>query len=126
MLAFCVLCQQSHDISSVFVFPCGHACTCRSCMRMWGSITEPCGLRSRCPVCCKAGVGLPLRISVSIGPDLRCRGCGRGDDEDTLLLCDSHGCPDAWHMHCLPFPLLKKPKRNACWYCPLHEMQCVS
>ncbi|KAK3857439.1 hypothetical protein Pcinc_003821 [Petrolisthes cinctipes] len=43
-----------------------------------------------------------------------CLNCGRGDDEDQMLLCD--GCDDSYHIFCLVPPLLDIPKGD--WRCP--------
>ncbi|XP_072553984.1 lysine-specific demethylase 5A [Paramormyrops kingsleyae] len=43
-----------------------------------------------------------------------CLACGRGDEEDRLLLCD--GCDDSYHTFCLIPPLQDVPKGD--WRCP--------
>ncbi|XP_066500267.1 lysine-specific demethylase 5C isoform X2 [Hoplias malabaricus] len=43
-----------------------------------------------------------------------CRMCGRGDEDEKLLLCD--GCDDNYHTFCLLPPLTDPPKGN--WHCP--------
>ncbi|XP_010888980.2 lysine-specific demethylase 5C isoform X2 [Esox lucius] len=43
-----------------------------------------------------------------------CRMCGRGDEDEKLLLCD--GCDDNYHTFCLLPPLAEAPKGN--WRCP--------
>lgn len=43
-----------------------------------------------------------------------CLVCGRGDEEDRLLLCD--GCDDSYHTFCLIPPLQDVPKGD--WRCP--------
>ncbi|TSL97329.1 Lysine-specific demethylase 5C [Bagarius yarrelli] len=43
-----------------------------------------------------------------------CRMCGRGDEDEKLLLCD--GCDDNYHTFCLLPPLADPPKGN--WRCP--------
>ncbi|XP_035258154.1 lysine-specific demethylase 5A isoform X1 [Anguilla anguilla] len=43
-----------------------------------------------------------------------CLACGRGDEEDRLLLCD--GCDDSYHTFCLIPPLQEVPKGD--WRCP--------
>ncbi|XP_064417731.1 lysine-specific demethylase 5A [Latimeria chalumnae] len=43
-----------------------------------------------------------------------CLVCGRGDEEDKLLLCD--GCDDSYHTFCLIPPLQDVPKGD--WRCP--------
>ncbi|XP_044065606.1 lysine-specific demethylase 5C isoform X1 [Siniperca chuatsi] len=43
-----------------------------------------------------------------------CRMCGRGDEDEKLLLCD--GCDDNYHTYCLLPPLTDAPKGN--WRCP--------
>jgi [histone H3]-trimethyl-L-lysine4 demethylase len=44
-----------------------------------------------------------------------CLVCGRGDDEELMLLCD--GCDDSYHTQCLYPPLQKIPKGD--WRCPV-------
>uniref|UniRef100_A0A1A8GR66 [histone H3]-trimethyl-L-lysine(4) demethylase n=1 Tax=Nothobranchius korthausae TaxID=1143690 RepID=A0A1A8GR66_9TELE len=43
-----------------------------------------------------------------------CRMCGRGDDDEKLLQCDS--CDENYHAYCLLPPLTDPPKCN--WRCP--------
>ncbi|KDR13965.1 hypothetical protein L798_11923, partial [Zootermopsis nevadensis] len=43
-----------------------------------------------------------------------CHNCGRGDVEESMLLCD--GCDDSYHTFCLMPPLLEIPKGD--WRCP--------
>ncbi|KAJ8260346.1 hypothetical protein GJAV_G00179900 [Gymnothorax javanicus] len=43
-----------------------------------------------------------------------CRVCGRGDEDEKLLLCD--GCDDNYHTFCLLPPLTDPPKGD--WRCP--------
>uniref|UniRef100_A0A1A8M6V7 [histone H3]-trimethyl-L-lysine(4) demethylase n=1 Tax=Nothobranchius pienaari TaxID=704102 RepID=A0A1A8M6V7_9TELE len=43
-----------------------------------------------------------------------CRMCGRGDDDEKLLQCDS--CDENYHIYCLLPPLTDPPKCN--WRCP--------
>ena len=43
-----------------------------------------------------------------------CHTCGRGDQEESMLLCD--GCDDAFHTFCLLPPLAEIPKGD--WRCP--------
>ncbi|XP_023675035.1 lysine-specific demethylase 5C-like isoform X4 [Paramormyrops kingsleyae] len=43
-----------------------------------------------------------------------CRMCGRGDEDEKLLLCD--GCDDNYHTFCLLPPLSEPPKGD--WRCP--------
>ncbi|KAA0713965.1 Lysine-specific demethylase 5B-B [Triplophysa tibetana] len=43
-----------------------------------------------------------------------CLVCGKGNDEDRLLLCD--GCDDSYHTFCLIPPLCDVPKGD--WRCP--------
>uniref|UniRef100_A0A8B9LS47 [histone H3]-trimethyl-L-lysine(4) demethylase n=1 Tax=Astyanax mexicanus TaxID=7994 RepID=A0A8B9LS47_ASTMX len=56
-----------------------------------------------------------LKSEVSSQIDLyMCMACGRGDEEDRLLLCD--GCDDSYHTFCLIPPLQDVPKGD--WRCP--------
>ncbi|KAJ8889467.1 hypothetical protein PR048_008966 [Dryococelus australis] len=43
-----------------------------------------------------------------------CHNCGRGDAEESMLLCD--GCDDSYHTFCLKPPLTEIPKGD--WRCP--------
>uniref|UniRef100_A0AAV2M1T3 PHD-type domain-containing protein n=1 Tax=Knipowitschia caucasica TaxID=637954 RepID=A0AAV2M1T3_KNICA len=43
-----------------------------------------------------------------------CLGCGQGNAEDRLLLCD--GCDDSYHTFCLIPPLHDVPRGD--WRCP--------
>ncbi|XP_067209117.1 lysine-specific demethylase 5A isoform X3 [Linepithema humile] len=43
-----------------------------------------------------------------------CHNCGRGDNEESMLLCD--GCDDSYHTFCLLPPLTEIPKGD--WRCP--------
>lgn len=52
---------------------------------------------------------LPLQIDLYL-----CLVCGRGDEEDRLLLCD--GCDDSYHTFCLIPPLQDVPRGD--WRCP--------
>jgi hypothetical protein len=117
ILAFCVICQDKTDIRGLGVFSCGHACVCLACFSRSGS-TIPYDLRTTCPLCRKSATFAPLNVSISIGTDLRCQKCGRGDHEDTMLLCDCDSCGKGWHMDCLPKTLTKVPK--GLWFCPMH------
>lgn len=58
----------------------------------------------------------PLNLCVMVRQiDLYfCLVCGRGDEEDRLLLCD--GCDDSYHTFCLIPPLQDVPKGD--WRCP--------
>uniref|UniRef100_A0A4W4H236 [histone H3]-trimethyl-L-lysine(4) demethylase n=1 Tax=Electrophorus electricus TaxID=8005 RepID=A0A4W4H236_ELEEL len=49
-----------------------------------------------------------------------CMSCGRGDEEDRLLLCD--GCDDSYHTFCLIPPLQDVPKGD--WRCPKCVAEC--
>uniref|UniRef100_A0A3P8Z2N9 [histone H3]-trimethyl-L-lysine(4) demethylase n=1 Tax=Esox lucius TaxID=8010 RepID=A0A3P8Z2N9_ESOLU len=49
-----------------------------------------------------------------------CRMCGRGDEDEKLLLCD--GCDDNYHTFCLLPPLAEAPKGN--WRCPKCVAEC--
>lgn len=43
-----------------------------------------------------------------------CLVCGKGNDEERMLLCD--GCDDSYHTFCLIPPLTEVPKGD--WRCP--------
>ncbi|GAB6028037.1 Lysine-specific demethylase 5B [Chamberlinius hualienensis] len=45
---------------------------------------------------------------------IMCHSCGRGDEEESMLLCD--GCDDSYHTFCLLPPLSEIPKGD--WRCP--------
>uniref|UniRef100_A0A8C6PI19 [histone H3]-trimethyl-L-lysine(4) demethylase n=1 Tax=Nothobranchius furzeri TaxID=105023 RepID=A0A8C6PI19_NOTFU len=49
-----------------------------------------------------------------------CRMCGRGDDDEKLLQCDS--CDENYHTYCLLPPLTDPPKCN--WRCPKCVAEC--
>uniref|UniRef100_A0A8C9VZT7 [histone H3]-trimethyl-L-lysine(4) demethylase n=1 Tax=Scleropages formosus TaxID=113540 RepID=A0A8C9VZT7_SCLFO len=49
-----------------------------------------------------------------------CRMCGRGDEDEKLLLCD--GCDDNYHTFCLLPPLAEPPKGD--WRCPKCVAEC--
>uniref|UniRef100_A0A4W4H1X8 [histone H3]-trimethyl-L-lysine(4) demethylase n=1 Tax=Electrophorus electricus TaxID=8005 RepID=A0A4W4H1X8_ELEEL len=55
-----------------------------------------------------------LKSEVSSIDLYMCMSCGRGDEEDRLLLCD--GCDDSYHTFCLIPPLQDVPKGD--WRCP--------
>uniref|UniRef100_A0A8C2Z2W2 [histone H3]-trimethyl-L-lysine(4) demethylase n=1 Tax=Cyclopterus lumpus TaxID=8103 RepID=A0A8C2Z2W2_CYCLU len=59
------------------------------------------------------GLGLVF-VTFSKVDSFVCRMCGRGDDDEKLLLCD--GCDDNYHTYCLLPPLTDPPKGN--WRCP--------
>eukprot|EP00879_Flechtneria_rotunda_P009637 GHRR01010084.1.p1 GENE.GHRR01010084.1~~GHRR01010084.1.p1 ORF type:complete len:1075 (+),score=467.79 GHRR01010084.1:930-4154(+) len=45
-----------------------------------------------------------------------CQVCGKGEDDNNLLLCDGDGCDAAYHTYCLAPPLDKIPDGD--WFCP--------
>ncbi|CEL99842.1 unnamed protein product [Vitrella brassicaformis CCMP3155] len=45
---------------------------------------------------------------------VRCLKCGKGDDEQLLLLCDNGGCSAAYHTYCVQLTAVPKGK----WFCP--------
>uniref|UniRef100_A0A3Q2FM26 [histone H3]-trimethyl-L-lysine(4) demethylase n=1 Tax=Cyprinodon variegatus TaxID=28743 RepID=A0A3Q2FM26_CYPVA len=49
-----------------------------------------------------------------------CRMCGRGDDDEKLLQCDS--CDENYHTYCLLPPLTDPPKTK--WRCPKCVAEC--
>uniref|UniRef100_A0A674C7M0 [histone H3]-trimethyl-L-lysine(4) demethylase n=1 Tax=Salmo trutta TaxID=8032 RepID=A0A674C7M0_SALTR len=68
---------------------------------------------------------VPKMVGLEIVPipqiDLyMCLMCGRGDEEDRLLLCD--GCDDSYHTFCLIPPLQDVPKGD--WRCPKCVAEC--
>jgi hypothetical protein len=46
---------------------------------------------------------------------IMCTACGGGEDEDQILLCDTKGCENAYHMYCLKVPLTMVPEGD--WFC---------
>ncbi|CAK1541956.1 unnamed protein product [Leptosia nina] len=56
------------------------------------------------------------RPSIEILLTTVCEICQRGDNEESLLLCD--GCDLGYHMHCLTPPLSELPATEALWLCP--------
>ncbi|CAL8078546.1 unnamed protein product [Calicophoron daubneyi] len=48
--------------------------------------------------------------------DFKCRVCGRGDDEENLLVCDTVKCHNCCHLQCSDPPLSAMPK--FAWKCP--------
>ncbi|CAH8488124.1 unnamed protein product [Heterobilharzia americana] len=48
--------------------------------------------------------------------DYNCRVCGSGDDEASLLVCDTDTCEACYHLYCLDPPLRSIPKCQ--WKCP--------
>uniref|UniRef100_A0A673LNP8 Lysine-specific demethylase 5A n=1 Tax=Sinocyclocheilus rhinocerous TaxID=307959 RepID=A0A673LNP8_9TELE len=72
-----------------------------------GPNTEPCGTPR-------------FSISESAIDLYMCMACGRGDEEDRLLLCD--GCDDSYHTFCLIPPLQDVPKGD--WRCPKCVAEC--
>uniref|UniRef100_A0A8C6KKZ8 [histone H3]-trimethyl-L-lysine(4) demethylase n=1 Tax=Nothobranchius furzeri TaxID=105023 RepID=A0A8C6KKZ8_NOTFU len=69
----------------------------------------------------KSPLGVKLFASSVPQIDLYlCLVCGRGDEEDRLLLCD--GCDDSYHTFCLIPPLQDVPKGD--WRCPKCVAEC--
>ena len=50
---------------------------------------------------------------------IRCNGCGLGQPEDNLVLCDYPGCGVGYHTTCMEPPLRDVPKGD--WFCPMHS-----
>ena len=52
------------------------------------------------------------------GVHTSCVACGSGEDEvgNEIVLCDTKACTAAWHLSCLPEPLLSVPDGD--WHCP--------
>lgn len=53
-----------------------------------------------------------------------CSVCGKGEDEDLVLLCDSPGCSNEIHMYCLCPPVYAIPAGE--WLCPTCSPQGTS
>ncbi|XP_077369479.1 lysine-specific demethylase 5C [Festucalex cinctus] len=64
--------------------------------------------------CTKMTMSLRHNLNMQSVETFVCRMCGRGDDDEKLLLCD--GCDDNYHTYCLLPPLTDLPKGN--WKCP--------
>uniref|UniRef100_A0A669EAR0 [histone H3]-trimethyl-L-lysine(4) demethylase n=1 Tax=Oreochromis niloticus TaxID=8128 RepID=A0A669EAR0_ORENI len=65
--------------------------------------------------CCLTAFYIIIGRKTTANIDLYlCLVCGRGDEEDRLLLCD--GCDDSYHTFCLVPPLQDVPKGD--WRCP--------
>lgn len=75
-------------------------------------------LPDRYHLLCLGNLSVTIPIcSVELTPQIDlylCLVCGRGDEEDRLLLCD--GCDDSYHTFCLIPPLQDVPKGD--WRCP--------
>ena len=112
---------------------------CHGCIERWLSEST-----STCPLCkreasrlyqtgadgSRLGRGRSIEPKVQRAPDpteaelqelaeeaeevYNCRVCGCGDDDETILLCDSCDC--GYHMHCLTPQLHHVPAGD--WYCP--------
>ena len=61
-----------------------------------------------------ASAAVVATVSAGAGVFANCEACGRDDDEDSMLLCDS--CDRGYHMTCLTPPLLDVPEGS--WFCP--------
>ena len=61
-----------------------------------------------------ARVGGSIVLGEIINGDVRCAVCKKGDDEDSMLLCDK--CNDGYHMGCLKPVLVSLPVDD--WFCP--------
>ena len=46
--------------------------------------------------------------------DILCVGCGSGERDESIILCD--GCDAGWHFDCLTPPLPRIPAGE--WHCP--------
>ncbi|KAJ2954973.1 hypothetical protein O0L34_g3316 [Tuta absoluta] len=98
----------------------------------WMSAAGSCGARSRVTRSARLREHRMSNMTVSVTPaphgtgspsinpndplaKYMCRGCGRGDVEEQMLLCD--GCDDSYHTFCLVPPLADVPKGD--WRCPV-------
>ena len=76
--------------------------------------TEPEPLQPDVPARVSSGPMIGGGAPVVVAPeDVRCKVCGRADDESRMLLCD--GCDDGYHMFCLRPKLTRVPEGS--WYC---------
>ena len=53
--------------------------------------------------------------------EITCDHCGKGNNDDHLLLCDYLGCTCALHIYCVVPQLPSVPAGD--WFCPLHEQK---
>ena len=109
------------------------ACThqfCLACVYKWSQASNACPccrakfhtiVDESDPDCAIAVEDLELRAEPTADAfDLTelqqggCVGCGSGEAEDALLICDS--CDAMWHIFCLEPPLRAVPEGD--WYCP--------
>ena len=109
------------------------ACThqfCLACIYKWSQASNACPccrakfhviVDESDPDCAIAVEDLELRTeptATAFDPTEQqqggCVGCGSGEAEDALLICDS--CDAMWHIFCLEPPLRAVPEGD--WYCP--------